>query len=387
MRSHMRLEELDTPALVLDAARLRRNTERMSARARAAGVGLRPHLKTAKSARVADLATTDHDRAITVSTLAEAEYFLAHGYRDITYAVCAIPSKLAHAARLQSAHDGARIQLFTDDAAVATALGERAAELDARFTVLVEIDSGEHRTGVASDAPALVDIARAIHQSDALELGGVLTHGGHSYSCRTVEEVKAVADEERMAVVNAAARLREAGLPCPTVSAGSTPTAVHADSFEGLTEIRPGVYVFFDVAQLGRQSCAVEDIALSVVATVISHQRAHRRVLIDAGGLALSKDTSAAPFVANAGYGLVCDMHSCTPIGDLHVAAADQEHGFVEGDALDFDALPVGSKVRVLPNHACMTAAAYDFYAVLEGDEVTDFWQRCNGWWRMPRAR
>lgn len=372
------LHDVPTPALVLDRARLARNLDRMSARARAAGIDLRPHMKTAKSARVAELATAGHSGGITVSTLAEAAYFLDRGVRDITYAVCMVPSRLDQAAALQQR--GARLSLITDDAAVVRALDARAQALGARCRVLIEVDSGKRRTGVAWDGPALMDIARAIHAAPSLELGGVLTHAGHSYDCTSIDQVKQVAEDERRAVVTAADRLRSAGFACETVSAGATPTAVHAASFDGLTEIRPGVYMFFDLAQLGRGSCSADDLALSVLCTVISHQREHGHIIVDAGGLALSKDTSAGDVVPDAGYGWVVDVASQARIGDLRVSRADQEHGFVQGSAIPYDALPVGSRVRILPNHACITAAAHGSYVVVDGTQVVDRWDRVNGW-------
>jgi D-serine deaminase-like pyridoxal phosphate-dependent protein len=385
----MKLDQLATPALVLDRRRLLRNTRAMSARARAAGVALRPHLKTAKSARVAALATEGHPGGITVSTLAEAEYFVAHGIVDLTYAVCMVPDKLERAAAL--AARGARLTLLTDHADVARALAARAAALDTRFRVLIEIDSGEHRTGVAWDSDHLLAIARALDQSSHLALAGVLTHAGQSYDCASVAEIVQVAEVERRAVAGAAARLRAAGFSCDTISAGSTPTAVHAASFDGLTEIRPGVYTFFDLAQAARRCCTPDDVAISVLATVISHQPAHGRLIIDAGGLALSKDTSAATLLPDTGYGWICDLDTCQRIGDLHVAIADQEHGYVTGHDIPYARLPIGSRVRVLPNHACMTAAAYERYAVIDsGDdprEIIDWWDRVNGWLARDAAQ
>lgn len=387
----MKLADLPTPALVLDRSRLFRNARAMSARARAAGVDLRPHLKTAKCAEVAAIATAGHSGGITVSTLAEAGYFLDHGIDDITYAVCMVPSRMEHAADLR--RRGARLTLLTDSAEIATALAARARDLDTRFDVLIEIDSGEHRTGVAWDSGALMAIARALDGASHLDLAGVLTHGGHSYACTSIAAIKEVAEQERSSVVRAAERLRGAGLPCATVSAGSTPTAVHAERLDGLTEIRPGVYLFFDLAQLGLGSCAPNDIALTVLATVISHRPEHGRLIIDAGGLALSKDHSAAARLPDAGYGWIADAHTGARIGDLRVAVADQEHGYVEGTHIPYDALPVGSKVRVVPSHACMTAAAHDRYAVIDpgdqgdrgdqagrADQVAAFWSRHNGW-------
>lgn len=383
------LEQLATPALILDRLILANNLAKMRARVASANIALRPHLKTAKSARVAELATTADQRMVTVSTLAEAEYFLKSGFTDITYAVCMAPSKLARAMSLVRA--GARLSLLVDSLAAADAIARAAGEHlgadnrpghDASVAVLIEIDSGEHRTGVAPDAPALLDIGARIHQAPGLDLAGVLTHGGHSYSCQSVAEIAAVAEEERQAVVTAAQRLRSAGLPCPTISAGSTPTATHSSSFAGLTEIRPGVYMFMDLAQHGLGVCDWRDIAISVLATVISQQPEHGRLIIDAGGLALSKDTSANRRLSDAGYGWVLDASGQRRIGDLRVASVDQEHGFVEGSEIPYDTLPVGARVRILPNHACMTAAAYQHYTVVEGESLAalDTWPRMNGW-------
>lgn len=374
----MKLAQLETPCLILDRDRIEANTRFMSERTRAAGVSLRPHLKTAKSAEVARLATRGHGGGITVSTLAEAAYFLDRGIPDLTYAVCIAPGKLTRVDDL--AARGARLSLITDSPEVARVLAARAPAMSQPLRVLVEIDSGEHRTGVHCESDALLDIARVLHGAPGIELGGVLTHGGHSYACRSVAEVIEVAEGERRAVVRAAERLRHAGLPCPVVSAGSTPTAVHARSFEGLTELRPGVYMFYDLAQHGRGSCRAEDVALSVLATVLSHRPEHGRILIDAGGLALSKDRSANDFLPDAGFGWVVDAVTQERIGDLRVAAADQEHGFVEGTDLPYERLPIGSQVRVLPNHACMTAAAHGRYHVARGGEVIDTWDRTGGW-------
>jgi D-serine deaminase-like pyridoxal phosphate-dependent protein len=125
----------------------------------------------------------------------------------------------------------------------------------------------------------------------------------------------------------------------------------------------------------------VDDIAISVLATVVSHRRENRRILVDAGGLALSKDTSANDFLPDAGYGWVCDPVTTERIGDLRIARVDQEHGFVEGDSLPYGLLPIGSRVRILPNHACMTAAAHREYLIVdEDDEIIDTWDRANGW-------
>jgi len=210
-----------------------------------------------------------------------------------------------------------------------------------------------------------------------------MTHAGHSYACRNAAEVEAVAEQERAAVVRAAERLRSAGLPCPVVSVGSTPTAAHARSLEGVTEMRPGVYMFNDVFQAEIESCGFDDIALSVLTTVTGHHRERGEIVIDAGGLALSKDRSTAEGPRDVGYGLVCDLRGAAVLPELHVVRVSQEHGIVAapGGGLPFEALPPGTRLRILPNHACMTAAAYDRYEVVAGgDEVIARWDRVNGW-------
>ncbi|MHA1151211.1 MAG: alanine racemase [Alphaproteobacteria bacterium] len=377
----MKLSELDTPTLILDRGRLEANIARMSARARNLGVDLRPHMKTAKSADVGRLATAGHSGGITVSTLKEAEYFAEHGFTDMIYGVGISPDKLARVARLQAG--GARVAVITDSLEAARAIGARAAELGARFEVLIELDTGDGRAGLGPDSAALIEIGKALDGATDVDLRGVLTHAGQSYGCREVADIEAVAESERAGAVAGAERLRAAGLPCPVVSVGSTPTAMHAKNLDGVTEMRPGVYVFNDVFQAEIGSCTKTDIAVSVLATVTGHHRARGEIVIDAGGLALSKDRSTQAGPRDIGYGLVVDAAGVASLPELHVARVSQEHGVViaPGGDLPFDALPPGARVRVLPNHACFTAAAYEGYHVVAGSDVVEAeWPRVNGW-------
>lgn len=381
----MKLSALDTPALILDRSRLEANVARMSERARSLGVDLRPHMKTAKSAEVGRLATAGHSGGITVSTLKEAEYFAEHGFTDMLYGVGISPDKLARVARLQA--KGARVAVVTDNLEVARGIGARAAELGARFEVMIELDTGDGRAGLAPDSEAVIEIGRALDGAPDVDLRGVLTHAGQSYACHQIADIEAVAESERAGAVRGAERLRAAGLPCPVVSVGSTPTAVHAKSLEGVTEMRPGVYVFNDVFQAEIGSCAMTDIAVSVLATVTGQHPERGELVIDAGGLALSKDRSTQDAPRDVGYGLVVDAACGDSLPELHVARVSQEHGVVvaPGGDLPFDALPPGTRVRVLPNHACFTAAAYEGYHVVAGgpagdDEIETEWPRVNGW-------
>ena len=375
----MHLTDLPTPSLLLDRQVLIRNLEAMRARMTGHGVGLRPHIKTAKSARVAELAHGGVKGPLTVSTLKEAEYFFDHGFTDLTYAVGMAPAKLERAARLRA--KGADLKIVTDDPGSAVAIGARAEDLGTRFPVMIELDTGGGRAGVLPDSAALMEIAGALEAASGTQIAGVLTHGGHSYHCSDLAGVRRAAEEERQGLVTAAERLRTAGHACPVTSAGSTPTAVHGQSFEGVDEMRPGVYVFNDLDQVEIGSCRRPDLALSVMASVIGHNRHRGHLLLDAGMLALSEDLSANEFRAEVGYGEVCDLESLAPLPGLFVRNVSQEHGIVPvPEPSAFERLPIGTKVRILPNHACITAAAHDHYQVVEGTEVVDQWDRVNGW-------
>lgn len=380
----LRLDEVPTPAMVLHLPALERNCARMSATAARHGVTLRPHLKTAKSAEVARMATGGQAGGITVSTVAEAAYFAARGFNDLTYAVGIASGKLGALDRVQREYD-ACIRLVADDPTQVRVVAERAAALGAQFDVLLEIDTGGGRGGVAPDGMELLEVARLIAAAPALRLTGVLTHAGNSYHARGASAITAVAEAERAGAVLAASRLRAAGHACPVVSVGSTPTVVYAEHLSGVTEVRPGVYTLFDLHQAALGCCRIEDIAVSVLATVIGHNRRSGRAVLDAGGLALSKDLSAAEFRDDAGYGLVCPMApGAGPLPGHLVAETHQEHGLVAGPgggSPDWDRMPIGSRVRVLPNHACITAAPYPrFHVVADGPEIAAVWDRVTGW-------
>ena len=376
----MSLAALETPCLLLEPARLARNLERMSARARALGVHLRPHLKTAKSCDVARRATAGEFGGITVSTLHEAEYFLAGGFTDLLYAVGIVAGKLPRAARLVQA--GAQLTLILDSVEAAHEVAAFAAAHAVRFAVLIEIDTGEGRSGVPPDAPELAEIGWTLDRPPYCRLDGVMTHAGHSYTARDLATVARIAEAERSGAVRAAERLRAAGFRAPVVSVGSTPTALHAQHLDGVTELRAGVYMFGDLFQAQIGSCAIEDLAVSVLATVTGHQRDAGHLLIDAGGLALSKDRSTADAPHDCGFGLLLREDGTPFDRELKIVRVYQEHGLVramEGD-LPFDELPVGARVRVLPNHVCMTAAMYDRYHLVEDGSRVGEWTRTNGW-------
>ena len=369
-----------TPCLLLDEGKMQRNIDRMAERARSLGVGLRPHLKTCKSIEIADRMVPRLKGPATVSTLAEAEEFAASGFNDLLYAVGIAPQKLDRVTAIRASGCDLAIILDSLEQAEAVAAASRAS--DDPIPVLIEIDSDGHRAGVRPDDAQLVGIGKELDQGGA-ELHGVMTHAGGSYDAAGADRHAEWAERERDAAVAAAERLRKAGLPCPVVSVGSTPTAMGARDLTGVTELRAGVYVFQDLVMAGIGVCTLDEIAISVLATVVGARPDRGQVFVDAGWMALSRDRGTRNQDVDQGYGLVC-REDGRPFDDLIIAGANQEHGVIEvrpaSDALMPD-LPIGTRIRILPNHACATAAQHAEYRVLDGGtSVVETWPRFGGW-------
>ncbi|AZY51601.1 DSD1 family PLP-dependent enzyme [Bordetella avium] len=374
------LDSLDTPCLLLDEARMEANIEYMKARMRRLGVALRPHLKTPKSVEVARRAMQTPQGPAAVSTLQEAEQFARAGVRDILYAVGLSPAKIDRVLALRA--QGVNLTVVVDSVEAAQALASRSRAAGAPIPALIEIDADGHRAGVRPEQQALLcAIGRALHEGGA-ELHGVMTHAGESYSSPDVAAIRDMAERERSAAVRAAAVLREQGLPCPVVSVGSTPTAMFAENLEGVTEVRAGVYVFFDLFMAGLGVCKQDDIALSVLTTVIGHQPEKAWILVDAGWMAMSRDRGTANQAVDQYYGLVCDVAG-HPLPGLVLKQTNQEQGIITlrpGATGALPDLPIGTRLRILPNHACATGAQHDAYQVLRGADVAAVWPRFRGW-------
>jgi D-serine deaminase-like pyridoxal phosphate-dependent protein len=377
----MDLVDLETPALILDRNILDRNIARMREHLTDLKTTLRPHVKTAKSIDVVRRALEPGRDAITVSTLKEAEYFLSNKIADILYAVGIAPNKLEHAAELQ--RKGADLTLLLDSVEAADMVASRGEALGVRFPALIEIDSDGHRSGIKPGDTLLVEIGKRLHGRAGAALRGVMTHAGDSYNCPSIGALREMAERERLAVVTCSEALRDAGLPCPIVSVGSTPTATYAQRMDGVTEVRAGVYMFFDLFMAGLGVCRIEDIALSVLTSVIGHQPDRNWIITDAGWMALSRDRGTAKQRVDQGYGVVCDLAG-RPIDELIVAETNQEHGIIadrRGGPVELARFPVGTLLRILPNHACATAAQHSHYNVIAHEPVVEaVWPRFSGW-------
>lgn len=377
----MDLATIDTPFLALERGILERNILGLHSRLRDLGVNLRPHGKTAKNGAILDLALQGQAGGIAVSTLREAEHYFEHGIEDITYAVGISPAKLSRVMGLSRA--GARMSVILDTVAQVEFVAERARSDGLTLPVLIELDCDGHRSGVTSDDPLLLEIGRLVHGTEGVTLQGVLTHAGESYSSRSAEELRKHAEAERDVAAGCAESLRRAGLPCPTVSVGSTPTATFARDLTGVTEVRAGVFMFYDLVMAGLGVCRLEDIAISVVTSVIGHQPRKGWTITDAGWMALSADRGTAAQAVDHGYGLVCDLDG-RPFGDRIVSGTNQEHGIVRdrsGAVLSQEQLEIGTRLRILPNHACATAAMHDRYHIVDDSRtIIDVWERFRGW-------
>jgi D-serine deaminase-like pyridoxal phosphate-dependent protein len=372
----MNLETLKTPGLVLDVQRVRRNAERMTRRVTEGNVDLRPHVKTHKCVEVARIQTAGHSGAVTVSTLAEARAFAANGFTRITYAIPIEPGKFSEAIKLS--RECEELSLITDSVDIPDQLNAAAKKENVKLNVFLKVDCGYHRCGVEPDNPDAIEIPRRITSAPNLMFGGILTHAGHSYHAMTKDEVVSYATTERDVMTGFAEVLRKEVGAVPIVSIGSTPTITSVDHLDGVDEVRPGNYIFFDAFQATLGSCSFADCALTVLASVVHRDATRKKVILDAGAVALSKDRGPVDINPTCGYGRVLDLEG----NDLNVTVSEmsQEHGVVYAENGVFDRLKVGTRVRVLANHSCLTAAQHSYYNVLDGNTIVDRWQIHNGW-------
>ena len=374
-------EIVPTPSFVIEESRLLNNLENAKEKARKLGVALRPHLKTHKCLEIAKLQMISPRGPATVSTLAEAHYFATGGVTDLIYAVGIAPQKLPEVALIRS--QGCDLKIILDSEEMAKAVSYFCRTHQIEIPVLIEVDCDGHRSGVRPQSSELIKIASALKQGT--KLVGVLTHAGASYDVENIDVIASAARNEQEQINIAANRLRQEGFPIQIVSVGSTPTMKLSQNEEGVTEIRCGVYAFGDLFMMNLGVIHMNDIAGSVLATVIGHQRKKNQIIVDAGWLAMSRDRGTARQHCDFGYGLVCDAKGVPLRGcDIRMVGANQEHGIIEavaGDRLNPDDFPIGTRLRILPNHACPTAAPYKNFLLLGNDGVIKaVLDHCRGW-------
>ena len=374
------INSLETPCLLLNRGLMETNFATLTKRLQKFGVTLRPHVKTIKSVEVATALFENAKVAITVSTLKEAEEFAKMGITDMIYAVGISPNKLQRIRKIREG--GVKLKVILDSVEQAEIISKYVQQTKDRIQVLIEVDCDEHRAGIKPDDKAtIIGIAETLKAGGAI-LEGLLSHSGGSYYSKSIAEIEEIAEKERQAVVNAADILRKHGFDTPIISIGSTPAAYFARDFTGITEVRAGTFFFFDLVMVGLGVCTPNDIAISVLTTVIGHQIEKGWIIVDAGWMAMSRDRGIAGQKTDHGYGLACNEHG-EVIDDLIMVAANQEHGilaFRDGRKGIREIFPIGTMLRILPNHACATAAQYQKYHVVENNIVTNIWPRFNGW-------
>jgi D-serine deaminase-like pyridoxal phosphate-dependent protein len=360
------LDDLPTPSLVIDLDRLESNIGRMAEKARRLGVSLRPHIKTHKCVEIAQLQREAGCQGLTVSTLYEARVFADHGFTDLTWAFPLILNRIAETRELARR---ARLRLVVDSAAAIDLLEAQGMP----FHIWLKVDCGYHRAGVDPESQLAFDLADRIQQSTSLKFDGLLTHSGHAYQARTRSDVAAVAEQERATMDRLANALRARGLTVPEISVGSTPAMSVVEDLTGIDEVRPGNYVFFDQMQVDLGACEPLDCAVTVLASVVSSQPGADHCVVDAGALALSKD-SGSGHGRPSGMGAIFDDY---PKGQLseaaHLRSLSQEHGILSRR------LPIGERIRILPQHACLTVACFDHCFAVRGHRVEGRWQIWNG--------
>jgi D-serine deaminase-like pyridoxal phosphate-dependent protein len=333
-----------TPAAVVDTAQLGANIAAMPARV-GGRAALHPHVKTHKSRAIAALQREAGAVGFTVARANEAAMLLEAGLGPVTLAQPFVAPAVV--AGLLGAFVARGLRCIADSLATVAAVGAAAAEADGPVATFLKVDVGLHRCGVDPDGDAALAVARAIRDDGRLRFAGLMAHAGHAYGAGSPEGVRAVATAEKAMLARLRGRLEAAGIAVPAVSVGSTPTLLADAGFEGIDEVRPGNYVFYDLAAVRLGLVRRDDLALGVAATVISANS--RFSIVNAGSKTLSSDLGAHG-TGGVGYGEAWVAGRDAPIA---VAKLSEEHGFL---ATEGDPLPVGTAVLILPNHACPVA-------------------------------
>lgn len=358
---HLIYETVETPALIVERDVLNSNLRRIAAIAKRHGTILRPHVKTHKSLWLAGLQVQSGASGLTVAKPSEALVFLQGGFDDITVAY-----PLLDAGKLDRLFETARrfnakLQLVADSRQSIDALAAAATKAGLDVHVLVEIDVGLHRCGIAPEKAAATELIALIDAAPHLSFAGIFSHAGHSYHAENSEQIAAIAEDERRTMCELANALRTAGIAVPAVSVGATPTVIAGRDFDGITEIRPGNAVFMDMTQVALDIATRADIALTVIATVVSVNDSF--AIVDAGSKTLSSDQGPHGSKAITGYGLATPLNE--PDRELSIVALSEEHGFIRHDQRP---LAVGERVRIWPNHACPVINLADSFTVVDAD-------------------
>ena len=360
--------DFDTPALIIDYDLVLENLRFMQDKANQCHVHLRPHTKTHKMPEMAKLQCEMGAYGITVAKVGEAEVMAASGLTNIF-----IANEIVGISKLERIRELNRkivIRTGVDNTYQVDQLAEVFAGEEKDIEVLIEVEVGENRSGVITD-DQLISLAKHIQRTDKVSLKGVFSHEGHTYKAKNKAECVEAAKESQQRTIRASQLLRDLGVQIDTVSIGATPSLMHGEILEGITEIRPGTYIFMDVGQ----GSAINDFsrcAATVLTTVIS-KPTEERIVLDAGAKSLTSQNRVEGICTTYGYGLVKNSH------DVRLSGVFDEHGLIYNQEYR-KAIQVGDKIEVIPNHICPTCNLYDTaYIVSKGQFLREIPILCRG--------
>ncbi len=362
----MRLTDLPTPSVLIEQSRLARNIDRMQAAVDATGRALRPHAKTHKSVAIARQQLTRGARGITCAKLGEAEIFAAAGLEDIRIAY---PLNPVNIDRVLALVERTRLSFIVDNPAVAGEWSARLAAAGRLVDVLVKVDVGLHRCGIDPGAPDAAAFIARVANLPGLRFRGLLSHAGHAYAAASPGEVQAIAQLEGAVLTSLAEQVRTLGVQVDEISVGATPTARFSAVVDGITELRPGNYVYYDRMQVALGSASWDDCALTVLARVVTTHGSDR-IILDCGSKTLSSDLVRGPG-PQPGHGIVFDaLDSVTPDPSLVIERLSEEHAVVRSSRPS--RLKPGDLVRVVPNHSCVVSNLVDDVWLVDGAGIVE---------------
>lgn len=373
--SKMNLSNLRTPVLLVDYEKLENNIKTMAMKAETNGVNFRPHIKTHKCIEIGKMQLEHGAKGITVSTLDEAAIFADAGFSDITYAVPMASNKIKDALDIASK---VKLRLLLENNEILSDLELELEKRNMTIEVLLKVHCGYHRTGVNPRDPASIKLASRIASSKTLDFKGILTHAGHSYDATSIEQIKEIVLQEQKVMIDFSEKLEKesSSLKPEIVSIGSTPTVELTETFmEGITDIRPGSYVFHDYTQVVLGCCQISDCALTTYSKIIGKYDDY--LVTDAGATALSKDLGPTHLEATTSFGKIySDYDNLEMDTNLHLYSLSQEHGKVKFlNPSDAQNIRVNDAMRILPNHSCLTANLHDCYYIVKKEQVIDKWR------------
>jgi D-serine deaminase-like pyridoxal phosphate-dependent protein len=356
-----------TPCVLIDYEQLLANISWAQRTAKANGVALRPHIKTHKCLQIARLQLEAGAAGITASKTDEALVFINGGIRSVTVAYPIVDlhkmSRLLTAAKKHETD----LRLSIDSFEGIEVAGSATKEHGYPLCVFIEIDVGLHRCGLKEADSRLIGMVERIKRHPLLKFAGLLSHAGHSYAAKDANQVQAIAEEECAILSRVRSRLEQAGFPVEEVSVGATPTFLASRSYEGITEARPGNYVFMDQTPIRLGLITPDRVALHVLSTIVSVNEDY--FIIDAGSKVLSSDFGAHGAGTPGAYGMAHPVNGFqAQQSGLTVAKLSEEHGFVGRDNNGF---PVGTRLRIVPNHACPVVNLAEELVVLKEGGVT----------------